>query len=100
MAGKELSSITSLEFRNYGKKLYQNLILTAVFRIKKFIEKKLKLKVNEEKSKTRKSKEVKFLGMTIIEGTITIAKAAYDKAMEKVRSMIPRGSHLPIEVTV
>ena len=65
--------------------------------IKKFIEKKLKLKVNEEKSKTRKSKEVKFLGMTIIEGTITISKAAYDKAMEKVRSMIPRGSHLPIE---
>ena len=65
--------------------------------IKKFIEKKLKLKVNEEKSKARKSKEVKFLGMTIIEGTIVIAKATYDKAMEKVRNMIPRGSHLPIE---
>jgi RNA-directed DNA polymerase len=65
--------------------------------IKKFIEKKLKLKVNEEKSKTRKSNEVKFLGMTIVEGTIAIAKASYNKAMEKVKSLIPRGTHLPIE---
>lgn len=65
--------------------------------IKKFIEKKLKLKVNEEKSKTRKSNEVKFLGMTIIEGTVAISKAAFNKAMEKVKTLIPRGSHLPIE---
>lgn len=68
--------------------------------IKKFIEQKLKLKVNEEKSKTRKSKEVKFLGMTIVEGTIAIAKASYDKAMEKVNELIPRGSHLSIEKTI
>ncbi len=68
--------------------------------IKKFIEKKLKLKVNEEKSKTRKSNEVKFLGMTIVEGTIAIAKASYDKAMEKVKSLIPRGTHLPIEKAI
>lgn len=65
--------------------------------VKKFIEKKLKLKVNEEKSKTRKSNEVKFLGMTIIRGTIAIAKASYNKALEKVKSLIPRGSHKPIE---
>jgi RNA-directed DNA polymerase len=65
--------------------------------IKKFIENKLKLKVNEEKSKTRKSNEVKFLGMTIIEGTIAISKIAFNKAMEKVKTLIPRGSHLPIE---
>ena len=44
--------------------------------IKKFIEKKLKLKVNEEKSKTAKSDQVKFLGMTIVKGTIAISKAA------------------------
>src|ERR1700730_6455458 len=68
--------------------------------IKKFIENKLKLKINEEKSKTRKSKEVKFLGMTIIEGTIAISKAAYNKAMEKVKSLIPRGSHLQIEKAI
>lgn len=65
--------------------------------IKKFIENKLRLKVNEEKSKTRKSNEVKFLGMTIVEGTIAISKAAYNKAMEKVKSLIPRGSHILIE---
>jgi RNA-directed DNA polymerase len=65
--------------------------------IKKFIEKKLKLKVNEEKSKTRKSNEVKFLGMTIVEGTLAISKAAYNKAMEKVKSLIPRGSHVMIK---
>jgi RNA-directed DNA polymerase len=65
--------------------------------IRKFIENKLKLKVNEEKSKARKSNEVKFLGMTIINGTIAIAKATYNKAMEKVKSLIPRGSHITIE---
>jgi hypothetical protein len=68
--------------------------------IKKFIEKKLKLKINEEKSKTRKSNEAKFLGMTIIEGTIAIAKATYDKAMEKVKSLIPRGTHIPFEMAI
>jgi RNA-directed DNA polymerase len=68
--------------------------------IKKFIEKKLKLKINEEKSKTKKSNEVKFLGMTIVEGTIAISKVAYNKAMEKVKSLIPRGTHLPIELAM
>jgi group II intron reverse transcriptase/maturase len=64
--------------------------------IKKFIEKRLKLKVNEEKSKTKKSNEVKFLGMTIVEGTIAIAKASYNKAMDKVKSLIPRRTHISI----
>ncbi len=36
--------------------------------IKKFIESKLKLKVNEEKSKVAKSDRIKFLGMTIANG--------------------------------
>lgn len=65
--------------------------------IKKYIEKKLKLKVNEEKSKTAKSNQVKFLGLTIIDGTIAISKAAINKAMEKVKELIPRGTHLSIE---
>ena len=68
--------------------------------IKKFIEKKLKLKVNEEKSKTRKSNEVKFLGMTIVKGAIAISKAAINKAMEKVKTLIPRGTHLTLEKTM
>lgn len=68
--------------------------------IKKFIEKKLKLKVNEEKSKTAKSDQVKFLGMTIVEGTIAISKVALNKAMEKVKELIPRGTNLAIERAV
>lgn len=65
--------------------------------IKKFIEKKLKLKVNEDKSKTAKSDQVKFLGMTIIKRTVAISKVALNKAMEKVKDLIPRGTNLPIE---
>ena len=68
--------------------------------IKKFIEKKLKLKVNEDKSKTAKSDQVKFLGMTIVKATIAISKAALSKAMEKVKELIPRGTNLAIEQAV
>jgi siroheme synthase (precorrin-2 oxidase/ferrochelatase) len=68
--------------------------------IRKFIEKKLKLKINEEKSKTAKSNEVKFLGMTIIDGTIAIARATYNKAMEKVKSLTPRGTHLALREAI
>lgn len=68
--------------------------------IKKFIEKKLKLKVNEDKSKTAKSDQVKFLGMTIVKATIAISKAALSKAMEKVKELIPRGTNLTIEQAI
>ena len=68
--------------------------------IKKFIEKKLKLKVNEDKSKTAKSDQVKFLGMTIVKGTLAIAKASLSKAMEKIKELTPRGTHLTIEQAV
>ena len=72
-------------------------IMTSV---KKFIEKKLKLKVNEDKSKVAKSDRVKFLGMTIVNGTIAIAKASLNKAMEKVKELIPRGTNLAIEQAI
>lgn len=68
--------------------------------IKKFIEKKLKLKVNEDKSKSAKSDQVKFLGMTIVKATIAISKATLSKAMEKVKELIPRGTNLAIEQAV
>jgi group II intron reverse transcriptase/maturase len=68
--------------------------------IKRFIEKKLKLKVNEEKSKTAKADRVKFLSMTIVNGAIAISKKALDKAVEKVKEMTPRGTHEPIEQTM
>jgi RNA-directed DNA polymerase len=68
--------------------------------IKKFIEKKLKLKVNEEKSKHAKADRVKFLAMTIVNGAIAISKKALDKAMEKVKELLPRRTHEAIEQTM
>lgn len=68
--------------------------------IKKFIENKLKLKVNEDKSKTAKSDQVKFLGMTIVKGNIAISNAALKKAIEKVKELIPRGTNLAIEQAI
>ena len=68
--------------------------------IKKFIETKLKLKVNEEKSKVAKADQVKFLGMTIVNGLIAISKKAINKAMDTVKTLIPRGTHQPIEKAI
>ena len=68
--------------------------------IKKFIETKLKLKVNEEKSQVAKSDRVKFLGMTIVKGTIAIAKATIKKAMDKVKELVPRGTYNTLEKTI
>jgi RNA-directed DNA polymerase len=68
--------------------------------MKKFIENKLKLKVNEEKSKVAKSDKVKFLAMTIVNAAIAISKRALDKAMEKIKELIPRGTHISLEQTM
>jgi group II intron reverse transcriptase/maturase len=65
--------------------------------ISRFIEKRLRLKVNREKSKVAKSKEVKFLGFTIVEGEIAISKKAMKRAYEKLRELARGGSHLPVE---
>lgn len=68
--------------------------------VKKFIEKKLKLKVNEGKSKVAKADQVKFLAMTIVNGAIAISKRALDKAMEHVKGKTPRRTHESIEQTM
>lgn len=68
--------------------------------IRRFIEKKLKLKVNEEKSKVARSEQVKFLGITIVNKTIAISKAAIKHAMERVKQLTPRGTHHRLEVTM
>jgi RNA-directed DNA polymerase len=68
--------------------------------VKKYIEDKLKLKVNEEKSKTAKANQVKFLAMTIVNGAIAISKRALNKAMEKVKELTPRGTHKTLEQTM
>jgi len=72
----------------------------AMINITKFIEKKMKLVVNQEKSKVRLAKHVKFLAMTIMMGAITISTQAMSKAMDKVTELTPRSSYKTIEVSI
>jgi len=68
--------------------------------ISKFIEGNLKLKINRDKSKVAHSRDVKFLGLTIIDGAIVISAQSMKRAMQKVKELTPRGTHLPLEVTM
>ena len=68
--------------------------------ITKFIEKKLRLVVNQEKSKVAQSKFVKFLGMTIVAATIAISAKSMKRAMLRVKELTPRGTSVAIEVTM
>lgn len=68
--------------------------------VSKFIESKLKLKVNKEKSKVAPTQQVKFLGMTIIALTIVISTASMNRAMEKVKELTPRGTSMNLEKTI
>ena len=68
--------------------------------ISKFIEGKLKLKINRDKSKVAHSRDVKFLGLTIIDGAIVISAQSMKRAMQKVKELTPRGTHLLLEVTM
>jgi RNA-directed DNA polymerase len=65
-----------------------------------FIEKRLKLVVNQEKSQVARSDRVKFLGMTIVGDTIAISHQALQSAMAKVKELTPRGTHLTLEKTL
>ena len=57
----------------------------------KFIEKKLKLKVNRSKSGVRHCSEVKFLGYTILpEGDIRVADKSLERLKDKVRQISRR----------
>jgi group II intron reverse transcriptase/maturase len=69
-------------------------------KVSQFIEKKLKLKVNQEKSQVAKSDKVKFLGFTVVNGTIAIAHKALQMAMNRVKALTPRGTHKSLELTL
>ena len=68
--------------------------------ISRFIEKKLKLKVNRDKSKVGVSAMVKFLGMTIVDKTVAISKKSVNHAMQKVKELTPKGTHERMEATI
>lgn len=65
-----------------------------------YIEKRLKLVVNQEKSQVARSDRVKFLGMTIVGDTIAISHKALQAAMAKVKELTPRGTHLTLEASI
>ena len=69
-------------------------------KVSQFIEKKLKLKVNQDKSKVARSDKVKFLGFTVVNGTTAIAHKALQTAMDKVKALTPRGTHEALETTL
>lgn len=68
--------------------------------VSRFIEERLKLVVNREKSKVALSEKVKFLGMTIVAGTIAISSVAMARAMDRVKELTFRGTSHSIERTV
>jgi group II intron reverse transcriptase/maturase len=68
--------------------------------VTRYIEGKLKLVVNREKSKAARSRYVRFLGMTIAGTSIAISGLSMKRAMEKVRQLTPRGTNHNIEQAV
>ena len=68
--------------------------------ISHFIEKKMKLVINRDKSKVALSRKVKFLCVTIVKSTVAISKAAMQNAKAKVKELIPRGTNKNLEETV
>jgi len=68
--------------------------------ISAYIENRLKLVVNQEKSQVARSDRVKFLGMTIVGDTIAISHKALQRAMAKVKELTPRGTHLTLEKSI
>lgn len=59
--------------------------------VTEFIEKKLKLKVNREKSGVRHCSDVKFLGYTLLrEGGIRVADKSIDRFKDKVKEITKR----------
>ena len=68
--------------------------------ITKFIEKKLKLMVNEEKTKVTQTKFTQFLGMTILTIGVIISDKSILEARAKLITLIPRSTNKPVEKTI
>lgn len=66
--------------------------------VTEFIEKKLKLKVNQEKSQFAESKYVKFLGITILKGGFAmVSMSSMKKAKTRIKELIPRSGKMSFE---
>jgi RNA-directed DNA polymerase len=65
-----------------------------------YIEKRLKLVVNQDKSQVARSDRVAFLGMTIVGKSLAISPKALQRAMERVKELTPRGTHQRLEAII
>ncbi len=65
-----------------------------------YIEKRLKLVVNRDKSQVARSDRVKFLGMSVMGKSLAISRVALNRAMERVKELTPRGTHQSMEATI
>ncbi len=66
-----------------------------------FIEKKLKLKVNREKSGVRHCSNVKFLGYTLMsEGGIRVADKSIDRLKDRIREITRRNRGIKFELVI
>jgi group II intron reverse transcriptase/maturase len=69
--------------------------------ITRFIEEKLKLKVNRDKSGVRKCEDCKFLGYTIMDnGTIRIADKSIARFKDKIREITRRNRGISTEALI
>jgi len=68
--------------------------------VSRFIERQLRLVVNRDKSQVARSEQVKFLGMTIVDGHVAISAVSMKRAMAMVKHLTPRGTHLRLNETV
>jgi RNA-directed DNA polymerase len=69
--------------------------------ITRFIEEKLKLKVNHDKSGVRRCENCKFLGYTIIDnGTIKIADKSIARFKDKIREITRRNRGISTEALI
>lgn len=66
----------------------------------KYLESKMKLVVNKEKSKIDLIKHLRFLGMTIVIATIAISTISMNRAMAKVKELTPRGTSFAMERSI
>jgi len=65
--------------------------------ISTFIEKRLKLAVNQTKSKVAQAKDVVFLGFVVTKEFVTMSWKSYKRAMSKTKELIKRGAHKPFK---
>jgi RNA-directed DNA polymerase len=67
----------------------------------KFIEEKLKLRVNREKSGVRHCSQVKFLGYTVMEdGKVRVADKSIERLKDKIRQIIQRNRGVKFEQVI